>query len=85
METEVLQEGGGGLGPIRWPHLRQRAGAQERKVREPFLISSVWSIKKALPISPGGVHGVRVSDCSLGTQTYAMCFADNTEMREMKS
>lgn len=49
METEVLQEGGGGLGPIRWPHLRQRAGTQERKVREPFLASSVWSIKKCYP------------------------------------
>lgn len=48
---------------------------------------SIFSLvhKEVLPISPGGVHGVRVSDCSLGTQTYAMCFADNTGMREMKS
>lgn len=41
--------------------------------------------KEVLPISPNGAHGVRVSDCSLGIKTYAMCFADNTEMREMKS
>lgn len=41
--------------------------------------------KEVLPISPGRAHGVTVSDCSLGIKTYAMCFADKTEMREMKS
>lgn len=77
LETEVLQEGGS-LGPVRWPHLTQGAGTQEGKVREPFLTSSIWSIKKCYP-SAQVEHTVSGSQIVLWALKHMQCALQATQ------